>query len=80
VNSLLLSRLFYDPRLHEKLGEVVSEWLIWEWKNKSVIFPHHSQLANSDAVLSTPHDLTLAHSFATFEFMRSTTPVSSLHI
>ncbi|KAI0249475.1 Cullin-4B [Lactifluus subvellereus] len=35
ANSLLLSRIFYDPRLHERLGEVVNEWLTWEWQNKA---------------------------------------------
>ncbi|KAN0123228.1 Cullin-4B [Russula decolorans] len=33
ANSLLLSRIFYDPRIHERVGEVVTEWLTLEWKD-----------------------------------------------
>ncbi|KAI0292249.1 Cullin-4B [Multifurca ochricompacta] len=34
-NSLLLSHVFYDPRLHERLAEVVNEWLTWEWQHEA---------------------------------------------
>lgn len=33
----MLSKIFYDRRLHERLSQVVNEWLTWEWQNKFVI-------------------------------------------
>jgi len=33
ANGLLLSRVFYDPRILGRVGGVVNEWLTLEWKN-----------------------------------------------
>ncbi|KAH9963578.1 Cullin-4B [Russula dissimulans] len=33
ASTLLLSRIFFDPRLRERAGEVVKEWLTLEWNN-----------------------------------------------
>ncbi|KAI9451539.1 Cullin-4B [Russula earlei] len=50
ANALLVSRIFYDPRLHERVGEVVNEWLTLEWKNGA---EHHAR----------PHICTLIRHF-----------------
>ncbi|KAI9450503.1 Cullin-4B [Lactarius psammicola] len=42
ANDLLLSKIFYDRRLHERLSQVVNEWLTWEWENSAehAVRPH----------------------------------------
>ncbi|KAH9983287.1 Cullin-4B [Russula compacta] len=35
ANDLLLTRIFYDPQIHKRVGEVVHEWLMLEWKNSA---------------------------------------------
>ncbi|KAN0136347.1 Cullin family domain containing protein [Lactarius tabidus] len=36
ANNLILSKIFYDRRLHERLCQVVNDWLTWEWENMAV--------------------------------------------
>jgi hypothetical protein len=33
----MLSKIFYDRRLRERLSQVVDEWLTWEWQNWFVV-------------------------------------------
>ncbi|KAH8999781.1 Cullin-4B [Lactarius akahatsu] len=35
ANNLLLSKIFYDRRLNERLSQVINEWLTWEWQNST---------------------------------------------
>lgn len=33
----MLSKIFYEQHLRERLGQVVNEWLTWEWENWFVV-------------------------------------------
>ena len=45
----MLSKIFYDRRLRERLTQVVNEWLTWEWQNwfVVVILIHHPLIYSS---------------------------------